>query len=125
MHTKDQLGYKRRVVKKKSKRPLHITIICLVIVAYGFWSLISSYIGEYKDFGVLYPAANALMIVFTFVAISGVWSMEKWGPISFIIVVLLKLLTDALWGYFNVWMLLGFIPAVVFLLLIKKMKNVE
>lgn len=104
---------------------MHITILCLLIVVYGFWSLISSYIGVYRDFAVLYPAANALMIVFMFVAISGVWSMEKWGPISFVIVVLLKLLTDALWGYFNIWMLLGIVPAAVFLLLIPKMKNVE
>lgn len=125
MYTKDQLGYKKRVVKRRAKRPMHITILCLVIVAYSFWSLISSYIGVYKDFGVLYPAANALMIVFTFVAISGVWSMEKWGPISFVIVLVLKLLTDALWGYFNVWILLAIIPAVIFLLLIPKMKNVE
>lgn len=124
MYVKNEYGYKKRV-KKKTKRPPMVTFLCLALVAYGFWDIISSYIGIYKDFGTLYPAANALMIVFSFVAISGIWSMEKWGPISFAIVVFLKLGVDALWKQFNPWFLLALIPAVFFLLLLKKMKTTE
>ncbi len=124
MYVKNEYGYKKRV-KRKVKRPPLITIMCLAIVAYGFWDIISSYIGIYRGFGTLYPALNALMIVFSFVAISGVWSMEKWGPISFVIVVILKLLVDALWGEFNYWILLAFIPAGIFFSQFTKMKKTE
>jgi hypothetical protein len=124
MYVKNEFGYKKRV-RKKAKRPPYISILCLAVIAYGFWDIISSYIGVYQGFGTLYPAANALMIVFSFVAISGVWSMEKWGPISFPIVITLKLLVDVLWGHFNPWILLAFIPAGVFLYLLPKMKNTE
>lgn len=124
MYVKDEYGYKKRVTKK-AKRPLLITLLCLVLIALGFWSLISSYIGIYQGFGTLYPAANALMIVFSFVAISGVWSMEKWGAIAFPIVVTIKILFDLMFGHFNGWYLLGFIPAVVFITLLPKMKRTE
>jgi hypothetical protein len=124
MYVKNEYGYKKRV-KKKTKRPAYITYLCLAVVAYGFWNIISSYIGVYSGFGTLYPAINALMVVFSFVAISGVWSMEKWGPISFPIVITLKLLVDLMWGHFNPWILLAFIPAAVFLSLFPKMKRGE
>jgi hypothetical protein len=124
MYTKNEFGYKKRI-KKKAKRPQLVTILCLALVAYGFFDIISSYIGIYKDFGTLYPAVNALMIVFSFVAISGIWSMEKWGPISFVIVVFLKLSVDALWKQFNPWYLLALIPAAFFLLLLRKMKTTD
>jgi hypothetical protein len=124
MYVKNEYGYKKRV-RKKVKRPAYITYLCLAIIAYGFWNIISSYIGVYQGFGTLYPAANALMVVLSFVAISGVWSMEKWGPISFPIIIALKLMVDVFWGHFSPWVLLAFIPAAVFLSLLPKMKNTE
>ncbi len=124
MYSKDEFGYKKRV-RKKTKRPGYITYLCLAVIVFGFWNIIASYIGIYQGFGTLYPAANALMIVFSFVAISGVWSMEKWGAISFPIVVVLKLLVDSLWGHFNPWVLLAFIPAAVFIYILPKMKRVD
>jgi hypothetical protein len=124
MHTKDHLGYKKRV-KRKVNRPPLITFLCFVIAAVGFWSIIHNYITLYTGIGVLYPAVNAFMVILSFVAISGVWSMEKWGPVSFVIVVILKLLVDALWGQFNSWYLLAFIPAGIFFIRFSKMKNTE
>ena len=124
MYVKDQFGYKKRV-KRKVNRPKFITALCLLLIAYGFWSIISSYIGVYSGFGTLYPAMSALMIVFSFDAISGVWSMEKWGPISFAIVIALKIFMDALWGKFNPWFLLAIIPAIIFFLQFPKMKKTE
>jgi hypothetical protein len=124
MYTKDELGYKKRV-KKKSKRPLDLTIVCILIVLFGFINIISMYIGVYAGIHTIYPAINALMIVFSFVAISGVWSMEKWGPISFPIVVLLKIITDVGFGEFSAWYLLGFIVALYFFRFYSKMKHSE
>jgi hypothetical protein len=124
MYVKDEYGYKKRV-RKKTNRPLLITMLCLIIIAFGFWSLISSYIGIYQGFGTLYPAANALMIVFSFVAVSGVWNMEKWGSVTFPIVVGLKILFDLMFGHFNGWYLLGFIPAAIFIIMLPKMRRTE
>jgi hypothetical protein len=122
MYVKDELGYKKRV-KHKIKRPILITVLCISVVLFGFWSLISSYIGIYSGFGTMYPAANALMIVFSFVAISGVWVMEKWGPIAYNIVIALKLLIDAAFGHFNAWYLLAFVPGILFLIIMPRMRK--
>lgn len=121
----DQYGYKRKRTKR-SPRPQLITILCVLLFAWGLWEIVYSFTGNtaLNKSGVdtLYPAVNALMMVFSFVAVSGTWSMEKWGPISFVIVVTLKLLVDLLFGHFNWMYVLGYLPALVFLLSIKKMR---
>ena len=124
MYIKNELGYKKRV-KKKSKRPLDLTIICILIVLFGFANIISMYIGVYSGHHTIYPAVNALMIVFSFVSISGVWSMEKWGPITFPIIVLMKILVDAAFGEFSPWYLTGFVIAIYFFRFYAKMKHSE
>lgn len=124
MYVKNEFGYKKRV-KRKIKRPLIITLACIGIVLFGFWNIISSYIGIYSGFGTLYPASNALMIVFSFVAVSGVWVMEKWGAIAFNIVVVLKLIIDSAFGHFNPWYLLAFIPGIIFLVILPKMRSTD
>ena len=125
MYTKDELGYKKRV-KKKSKRPMELTIVCALVVLFGFINLIDMYVRVYPGIRTIYPALNALVIVFSFVSISGVWSMEKWGPITFHFIVLLKILIDLIvLGKFNAWYMLGFIVAVYFFRFYSKMKHSE
>lgn len=124
----DQYGYKRKR-SQKSPRPLLITVLCLLLFAWGLWEIVYSFTGNTASntsgFNTLYPAVNALMMVFSFVAVSGVWSMEKWGPVSFIIVLTLKLLVDLFFGQFNWWYMMGYAAAVVFLLAMSKMRNSE
>ncbi|MBP6686355.1 MAG: hypothetical protein KA160_00750 [Lacibacter sp.] len=124
----DQYGYKRKR-GKKSPRPQLITILCVFLFAWGLGEIVYSYTGStvLNKSGVdtLYPAINALMMVFSFVAVSGTWSMEKWGPISFVIVITLKLFVDLMFGHFNPLYLLGYIPAVIFLLNLKKMRKTD
>lgn len=124
----DEYGYKVKMGRKKSIRPKVITIICVILFAFGLWEIINSFTGNITLHGgvdTLYPAINALMIVFCFVGLSGVWAMEKWGPISFIIVLTLKLLVDLIFSHFNWPYMLGYIPAVLFLLALPKMKNTD
>jgi hypothetical protein len=122
MYVKDELGYKKRV-KHRSKRPAFLAAVCLLFVLWGFWHIITMFVKVYPGIYTLYPAVNALMIVFGFVAISGIWSMEKWGPVSFVIVVALKLLVDTIFNQFNAWYLLGFVFAGFFLLYLPKMRK--
>jgi len=132
MYTKDELGYKKRL-KKRSKRPMGLTIVCALVVLFGFIYLIEIYLnvpkmnlGEHPGMKTIYPALNALVIVFSFVSISGVWSMEKWGPITFPFIVLFKILIDLLLlQKFNPWYLLGFVVAVYFFRFYKQMKHSE
>jgi hypothetical protein len=124
----DQYGYKRKR-SKKSPRPLLITVLCLLLFAWGLWEIVYSFTGNTaaytSGFNTLYPAVNALMMVFSFVAVSGVWSMEKWGPVSFVIVLTLKLLVDLFFEQFNWWYMLGYAAGVIFLLAMSKMRNSE
>ncbi len=123
----DELGYKKRG-RKKNPRPQLINVLCLLLFAYGLWEIVYSFTGNIVLKGgvdTLYPAVNALMVVFGFVGLSGVWAMEKWGPISFVIVITLKLITDAIFGHFNWMYALGYIPAVIFLLALPKMRNTD
>lgn len=127
-HTRyDEYGYKKKG-KRKSPRPQIITILCVALFAFGLWEIIYSFTGSLALRGgidTLYPAINALMIVFCFVGLSGTWAMEKWGPISFAIVLTLKLLVDLIFGHMNWLYLLGYIPAVLFLLALPKMRNTD
>jgi hypothetical protein len=123
----DNYGYKTKG-RRKSPRPKLISILCVILFVYGLWEIVYSFTGNIVLKGgvdTLYPAVNALMVVFSFVGLSGVWTMEKWGPISFVIVVTLKLLMDAIFGHFNWIFLLGYIPAVIFLLALPKMRNTD
>ncbi|HMO31687.1 MAG TPA: hypothetical protein PKE07_01690 [Lacibacter sp.] len=124
MYVKDDLGYKRKV-KRRAKRPGLLSFVCIMAVLFGFWTIISMFMKVYPGINTLYPAVNALMIVFGFVSISGIWSMEKWGPITFAMVILLKLLVDAIFNQFSSWWLLGFVVAGFFFLYYSKMKRTE
>lgn len=125
MEQRDQLGYKKRGKARRSKRTPIITGLCIVLFAFGLFSIVNTYTGLYKGLDTLYPAVNALMIVFSFVGLSGVWAMEKWGPVSFAIVIALKNLMDLIFSNFHWYYLLGFIPAAIFLLAMPKMKNTD
>ena len=125
MYTKDELGYKKRV-KKKSQRPMELTIVCALVVLFGFFNLVDMFIRVYPGIKTIYPALNALVIVFSFISISGVWSMEKWGPITFPFIVLFKIMIDVIvLGNLNPWYLLGFVVAVYFFRFFTKMKHSE
>ncbi|MFN9710123.1 MAG: hypothetical protein ACK55K_01775 [Bacteroidota bacterium] len=83
------------------------------------------YINVYTGVYAIYPAVNALMIMLSFVSVSGIWSMEKWGPISFPIVVALKIICDLIFSMFNPFYLLGFLLSIVFFRYYSKMRRSE
>jgi hypothetical protein len=83
------------------------------------------YVNIYKGPYAIYPAVNALMVVFSFVAISGVWAMEKWGAITFPVVLILKMIADVIFAKFIIWYLIGFLPAIYFLKFYRQMKRAE
>ena len=103
------------------QRPLLVTWLCVILFAAGIFNIIYSFTGVFAAYGLLYSAANVLLIVILFAGLSGVWSMEKWGVILFSIVISLKLALDLILGAFHWWQLLLIIPVIYFWLNYKKM----
>lgn len=98
-----------------------VTAACVSLLAMGLFNLVYSFTGIYAPYGIYYPAALALLTIIMFAAISGIWSMERWGVWVFLLVMLLKFLLDvwskAPWEINLVFM----IPGVVFLIHVRRM----
>jgi hypothetical protein len=107
---------------KPDKTPSLIIWTCTALYALGLMNIIYSFTGAYAGYGNFYPAINVLIIIILFAALSGIWSMEKWGLYLFLFVLGIKLGLDVTKGAFKYWELLLLIPAVIFLSYRKKMK---
>lgn len=102
--------------------PLVVLILCGLLFAYGIVEIIYTFSGAYGQLHVAYSAVNAFIVILSFVALSGVWAFEKWGPIAFALVIALKAGSDLFFGNFQLWQLLSVLPAIVFLAFYKQMK---
>ena len=112
-------------MEKKSivvPRPLAVTWVCIFLFTAGIANIIYSFTGAFAGYGVLYSAANVLLIVVSFAALSGIWAMEKWGITLFTVLVTLKLGLDFYAGAFRWWQLALIVPLVVFWMYRPKMK---
>ena len=82
----------------------------------GLYDIIYTFTGASAQLGILYPAAHVLLNIIGFVAISFIWSNEKWASWLFLGVVLAHLGLDLLVGGFQTWKLILLVPALFFLL---------
>jgi hypothetical protein len=103
-------------------RPGIITAICSALLAAGIFNIIYTFTGVYAPYGLLYSAGHTLITIIIFAAVSGIWSMEKWGVYLFLACLAIKLGLDMYSGAFKVWEIVFIIPAIVFLANLKKMK---
>lgn len=85
-----------------------------VLSVLGLYDIIYAFTGVSAQFGVLYPAVHVLFNVIGFVAISFIWSREKWANWMFLGVVTAQIGLDLLVGGFEPLKLLLFVPAVYF-----------
>lgn len=102
-------------------RPTAVTIASIVMLVLGIFNVIYSFTGAYAPFGLLYTAFLTLLTVGMFAGISGIWSMERWGIIVYLIVTALKYGLDIYSGAFTYFSFLLLIPTFIFLMNIKKM----
>jgi hypothetical protein len=102
-------------------RPKLISITSSLLFAAGLFSIVYTFTGAYAQYGPYYSAINTLIIVLIFAALSGVWSMEKWGAYLFTILIIIKCSFDLYIGAFIWWELLLLIPVIIFFSQIKKM----
>ncbi len=104
------------------QRPTPVTIFCSLLITAGLSNIIYTFTGVYAPYGLLYSAAHTLLTIIMFAAISGIWSMERWGVYLFLAVLALKFVLDLYTGAFHYLELILLVPAIYFLVLFRKMK---
>lgn len=96
------------------KQELIFNIFVGVLSVLGLFDIIYTFTGATAQLGVLYPSAHVLFNIVGFVAISFIWSREKWANWLFLGAVTAHLALDMIVGGFEPLKLLLLIPAVFF-----------
>jgi len=89
------------------------------LFALGLVDLVYSFTGSYAIHGILYPAAHALLNIILFLALSFIWSKEKWAAWLFLGIVVAHMGLDLAVGAFQFFKLFLFLPAIYFLIKLK------
>lgn len=89
------------------------------LFALGLFDLVYSFTGVYAIFGILYPSAHALLNIILFLALSFIWSKEKWAAWLFLGIVVAHMGLDVAVGAFALYKLMLFLPAIYFLIKLK------
>ena len=106
--------------KSKSANKEYFFMILLgCLFALGLFDLVYSFTGAYAIFGILYPSAHALLNIILFLALSFIWSKEKWAAWLFLGIVLAHMGLDFAVGAFEFFKLMLFLPAIYFLIKLK------
>ena len=67
------------------KRPVLLTIVCILGFIWIVFSLPAVFSPSIKKLGDWYPALFGLMVASSFISYIGVWHMKRWGASLFII----------------------------------------
>lgn len=104
---------------KKDSKAIFFIILLGSLFALGLFDLVYSFTGAYAQFGILYPAAHALLNIILFLALSFIWSKEKWAAWLFLGIVVAHMGLDLFVGAFEFFKLILFLPAIYFLVKLK------
>ena len=98
-----------------------VTNVLIALVAvYGLMDLIYTFTGVYARFGLLYPAAHGFLNILLFMALSFIWSKERWAVWLFLGIASVQVLVDFFAGRPLGLQLILFVPAIYFLIRQKK-----
>ena len=104
---------------KSANKEYFFMILLGCLFALGFFDLVYPFTGAYAIFGILYPSAHALLNIILFLALSFIWSKEKWAAWLFLGIVLAHMGLDFAVGAFEFFKLMLFLPAIYFLIKLK------
>jgi hypothetical protein len=104
---------------KTENKNIFFMILLGSLFALGLFDLIYSFTGAYAIFGILYPAAHALLNIILFLALSFIWSKEKWAAWLFLGIVVAHMGLDLAVGAFEFFKLILLVPAIYFLIKLK------
>lgn len=103
------------MAKQSKKGNIFFGVLIGVLFALGIFDIIYSFMGYYARWGVLYPAFHVLLNIALFLALSLIWSAEKWASWLFLAIVAAHLGLDLAVGAFAFWKLALVLPALYFL----------
>ena len=109
-------------MSQKPSQAISETIFQILIgtlFAIGLFDVVYSFTGSYARYGILYPAAHVLLNIVLFLALSFIWSKERWSAWLFLSMVILHIGLDIYTGAFSYLKLILLLPSVYFLLKIK------
>jgi hypothetical protein len=104
---------------KAANKDYFFMILLGCLFALGLFDLVYSFTGAYAIFGILYPSAHALLNIILFLALSFIWSKEKWAAWLFLGIVVAHMGLDFAVGAFEFFKLILFLPAIYFLIKLK------
>jgi hypothetical protein len=107
--------------KIPANRPAWLPWVLGLMFAAGLANLIYMFTGAYASYGNLYPAAVALLTVVMFAGLSGIWNMERWGLYVSLAACMGKGILDIIVHGYGPMDLFLLIPAILFIVLSKKM----
>ncbi|HXB12134.1 MAG TPA: hypothetical protein VNZ45_09130 [Bacteroidia bacterium] len=67
------------------KRPLVITILCIIGWIMVIFNFLDAFSPSVKKLGQFYPALYSLLMCLQFIAFVGIWYMKRWGIELFIV----------------------------------------
>lgn len=106
--------------KQASNSKTFLGVVIALLLVLGLFDLMYTFTGVYAPFGLLYPAAHGLLNILLFLALSFIWSGERWAAWLFLGIVLAHLGLDLFAGRDEYFKLLLLIPGVYFLLTLRK-----
>ena len=101
--------------KARYQSIIHQSLIALVMV-YGLFDLVYTFTGVYAQFGLLYPAAHGLLNIIMFLALSFIWTKDKWGTWIFLGVIGSQMLLDLFTHRPLAYQFILLLPAIYFLI---------
>ncbi len=109
----------------KIKRPVIISIACIIGYIWIVFSFLGAFAPEIKRTGAFMPALLGTIVALQFISFIGLWHMKKWGVEMFIISFFAKVsfffLLDKLSTSLYIGMGLSLLMMVPYLLFYKKM----
>jgi hypothetical protein len=99
----------------RTSRPRLVAITVYLLFAAGLFQIIYSFTGATATYGRFYPAAQVLLVILAFVALTGILSMEKWGVWLFLAALAARVLVDFQVGAVHPASLLLLVPAAIFI----------
>lgn len=74
----------------KVKRPVIVSIVCIIGWILVVFSFIYAFSPNVKKIGEFYPAIYSFVVCLQFISFVGIWYMKKWGPNLFVVSFFLK-----------------------------------
>ncbi|MBI2729269.1 MAG: hypothetical protein HYX40_00680 [Sphingobacteriales bacterium] len=103
-------------------RPPLITLLCSLVFIAGIYMIVQTFAGAFHANGTLFSPFIVLFIIIAITGASGMWSMEKWGFIVYMIAASGFQVIPIIFGVWTYWWLLPMVLLFLFAVHVREMK---